>query len=199
MKSHKLVRNAISKELAEFVYAYLLNKRKVARHLYETKYISKFTEEWGVWDDGTVANTYSYYADLATETLLQKLKPLVESETGLQLHETYSYGRIYKKGDLLPKHADRELCEYSITMNLGGDEWPFYLELEPGNEIEVIMSAGDMLIYKGELRHWRLEFDGDVCCQIFLHYVDATREGIHQRKYDGRPFVGLPAWFGKNH
>ena len=45
-------------------------KRQVARTLFDTRYISPFTTEFGVWNDEQVPNTYSHYADIAMETLL---------------------------------------------------------------------------------------------------------------------------------
>ena len=196
---YKVIKQAISKELAEFVYSYFLNKRKVAGYLFETLYISPFTEYWGVWNDEQIPETYSHYADIAMETLLIKLKPLMEKESGLKLNETYSYARIYKTGDVLKRHKDRYSCEVSTTLNLGGDEWPIYLEPsgEEGKEgTKVILNQGDMLVYKGcDVEHWREKFEGENCGQVFLHYNDASDEKAEQNKYDGRPFLGLPAWF----
>jgi len=196
---YKIIKQAISQELAEFVYSYFLNKRKVARYLFDARYISPFTDYWGVWSDEQIPETYSHYADIAMETLLVKLKPLMEKESGLKLNETYSYARIYKKGDELKRHKDRYSCEVSTTLNLGGDEWPIYLEPsgEEGKEgTKVILNQGDMLVYKGcDVEHWRESFEGENCGQVFLHYNDASDEKAEQNKYDGRPCLGLPAWF----
>ena len=196
---YKIIKQAISEELAEFVYDYFLNKRTVARHLFDTRYISPYTEYWGVWNDEQIPETYSHYADVAMETLLVKLKPLMEKESGLKLNETYSYARIYKKGDVLKRHKDRYSCEVSTTLNIGGDEWPIYLEPSGEEEKEgtkVILNQGDMLVYKGcDVEHWREKFEGENCGQVFLHYNDASDEKAEQNKYDGRPFLGLPAWF----
>ena len=196
---YKIIKQAISEELAEFVYEYFLNKRTVARHLFDTRYISPYTEYWGVWNDEQIPETYSHYADVAMETLLVKLKPLMEKESGLKLNETYSYARIYKKGDVLKRHKDRYSCEVSTTLNIGGDEWPIYLEPSGEEEKEgtkVILNQGDMLVYKGcDVEHWREKFEGENCGQVFLHYNDASDEKAEQNKYDGRPFLGLPAWF----
>ena len=196
---YKIIKQAISKELAEFVYSYFLNKRKVARRFFDDRYISPFATEFGVWSDEQVPETYSHYADIAMETLLEKLKPLMEKESGLKLNETYSYARIYKKGDELKRHKDRYSCEVSTTLNIGGDEWPIYLEPsgEEGKEgIKVILKQGDMLVYKGcDVEHWREKFEGENCGQVFLHYNDASDEKAEQNKYDGRPCLGLPAGF----
>ena len=81
-------------------YSYFLNKRKVARVLFDQRIFISFNTEYGVWNDEQVPNTYSHYSDMAMETLLQTLNPKMESETGLKLYPTYSYARIYKKGDI---------------------------------------------------------------------------------------------------
>ena len=194
---YKIIKQAISQELAEFVYSYFLNKRKVARYLFDARYISPFTDYWGVWSDEQIPETYSHYADIAMETLLVKLKPLMEKESGLKLNETYSYARIYKKGDVLKRHKDRYSCEVSTTLNLGGDEWPIYLEPsgETGKEgTKVILNQGDMLVYKGcDVEHWREAFEGEICGQVFLHYNDIADGEKH--KHDGRPLLGLPGRF----
>jgi len=196
---YKVLRGAISKELAAFVYAYFLNKRQVARFLFDQKYISPFTQYWGVWNDEQVPNSYSHYSDPAMETLLASLKIKMEKETGYKLNETYSYARIYKSGDVLHRHKDRYSCEVSTTLNLGGDPWPIYLD-PTGKKgqagIKVELEPGDMLIYSGcDLEHWREAFTGKDCAQVFLHYNDAKKKTAKTNKYDGRPFLGLPAWY----
>ena len=108
---YKVLRGAISKELASFVYSYFLKKRQVTRFLFEKEFMSPFTDYWGVWNDQQVPNTYSHYGDIAMETLLKDLKSTMEKETGYKLNETYSYARIYKTGDVLHRHKDRYSCE----------------------------------------------------------------------------------------
>ena len=191
-EKYQIIKGAISKELADFCYQYFLNKRKVARHLFDTHYISQFTEYFGVWNDTQVPETYSHYSDIVMETLLQKVKPIMEKESETKLIETFSYARIYKNGDELKRHKDRYSCEISTTMYLGGDEWSIYLE----PNIEVNLEQGDMLMYKGcDLEHWRNPFKGENCVQVFLHYNNASSKDAKQNKFDGRPMLGLPAFF----
>ena len=196
---YKVIQEAISKDLANFVYNYFLLKRQVVHHFNQTRYISPFTDYLGTWKDNQIPETYSHYSDFAMETLLSKVKPIMEKETGLQLGETYSYARVYKKGDELKRHKDRPSCETSCTMNLGGDLWPIFLE--PSGELgkegtKILLNPGDMLIYRGcDVEHWREPFEGNDCCQVFLHYNDVNGQFAEQNKYDGRPFLGLPAWF----
>ena len=196
---YSILKKAISKEMADFCFTYFLNKRKVARFLFDQKYISPFPEYWGTWNDEQVPNTYSHYSDLVMETLLQKVKPVMEKHTGLKLNETYSYARIYKQGDILARHKDRYSCEISTTLNLGGDPWPIYLDStgKTGQAgIKVNLDPGDMLIYSGcDLEHWREEFTGKNCGQVFLHYNRAGSKLAKENAYDKRPFIGLPAWY----
>jgi len=196
---YQIIKNAISEELADFCYQYFLNKRMVARHLFDEKYISQFTEYFGVWNDQQIPETYSHYADIVMETLLQKVKPIMEKESGVKLIETYSYARIYKNGDELKRHKDRPSCEISTTMNLGGDDWSIFLEPsgKKGKDgVEIKLKPGDMLMYRGcDLEHWREPFLGKDCGQVFLHYNDANGENAKQNKFDGRPMIGLPSYF----
>jgi len=138
-----------------------------------------------------IPNTYSQYANMAMETLLLKCLPGMEKATGLKLYPAYSYARIYKKGDELKKHKDRFSCEISTTMNLGGDDWPIYLE-----GLKVDLKQGDMLVYSGcELEHWRKKFKGKECIQVFLHYNNIKTKGAKDNMFDKRPHLGLPSWF----
>ena len=58
---YRILRGAVSLELCDFCYRYFLNKRKVARLLFDTRWISPFTTEWGIWNDKQVPNTYTHY------------------------------------------------------------------------------------------------------------------------------------------
>ena len=198
---YQVIKGAISTELADFCYQYFCNKREVARKLFDDRYISQFTDYFGVWNDKQIPETYSHYSDIVMETLLQKVKPIMEKESDTKLFETYSYVRIYKKGDELKRHKDRYSCEISTTMHLGGDEWSIFLEPsgEEGKDgIEVKLEAGDMLMYRGcDLEHWRQPFKGKDCGQVFLHYNDTSGEDAEINKFDGRPMIGLPSWYKK--
>ena len=196
---YKVLKAAISPELAEFVYTYFLNKRTAARFLFDQKYLSPFNTEYGVWNDAQVPNTYSHYGDLVMETLLGQLNDKMNKETGLKLSPTYSYARIYKKGDILARHKDRYSCEVSTTLNLGGESWPIYLDptgKEGGAGIKIDLKPGDMLIYSGcELEHWREEFKGKDCGQVFLHYNNTKGKNAKENLFDKRPMLGLPQYF----
>lgn len=206
-----VIKQAIDPKVAEFVYNYFLMKRQVARTFFDTRYISPYTTEWGVWNDEQIPETYSHYGDIAMETLLLAVQPIMEKQTKLKLNPTYAYARIYKKGDILHRHKDRFSCEISTTLNLGGDDWPIFIEKDPkkGGVVEgqgyvsdytkgtkVNLQPGDMLVYKGNiLEHWRDAFEGEDCGQVFLHYNNRATAGSDDNIYDGRPHLGLPPYF----
>ena len=147
----------------------------------------------GTWKDAQVPNVYSHYADFVMETLLMKVMPIMKQETNLNLIPTYSYARVYEKGSVLAKHKDRPSCEISTTLNLGGDSWAIYLE-----GIKVDLEPGDMLVYSGcELEHWREEFTGNICVQVFLHYNHVNGQFADSNLYDKRPLLGLPPFTKK--
>ncbi len=201
-----VIKNAINKELASFVYDYFLLKRQVYNTFVKDNFISPFDKTWGMYDP-QVPDTYSHYADVCMETLLQKVLPIMQEKTNIKLIPTYSYARIYKKGDVLHRHKDRFECEISTTLNLGGDLWPIYIDSDPKSGeysedgkkyssknnpgIEVNLEQGDMLVYRGNLlEHWREKFEGESCGQVFLHYNQVGSK--LENKYDGRPHLGLP-------
>tara|TARA_R110000796_G_scaffold63333_1_gene146431 strand:+ start:481 stop:1149 length:669 start_codon:yes stop_codon:yes gene_type:complete len=211
---YTILKKVLSPDVADFFYKYFLLKRQVAATFYESKYLPENREEWGTWGDTQVPNTYSHYADLVMETLLVKFLPTMQKTTGLKLNPNYSYARIYKRGDVLHRHKDRFSCEISTTLNLGGDPWPIYLEpnknvgipngkkitiTSKNKGIKVNLKPGDMLIYEGnKLEHWREEFKGAECTQVFLHYNNAATPNADKNIFDGRVHLGLPSVFRKN-
>jgi Rps23 Pro-64 3,4-dihydroxylase Tpa1-like proline 4-hydroxylase len=198
-KKYTVIKNAISKELSDFIYNYFSMKRRVANILFKEKYMSPYETFFGTWNDPQVINTYSHYSDIVMETLLLKLNDLMNQKTKLTLYPTYSYARVYKNGDILAKHKDRFSCEISATMNLGGELWPIYLKDTKNQVKKVILKPGDMLIYTGtELEHWREPFEGKDCAQVFLHYNNKNTAGSDLNIYDSRATLGLPSWFKKN-
>jgi hypothetical protein len=141
-------------------------------------------------DGAQVSGTPFCYADPLMESLLEALCPLVEVETRLTLCPTYSYFRVYRRGDVLHRHTDRPACEASVTLNLGGDQiWPIWIEVA-GRPREIRLQPGDALIYRGvQLPHWRETFRGETAVQVFLHYVE--REGSNREWiFDKRPRLG---------
>ena len=207
-QKYQVVKNAISYELANFIFNYFLLKRDAVKFLYQNN-ITYDTGLLGTWTDRQIPNTYSCYADPVMETLMIKVLPKMQQETGLNLVPTYSYARLYKKGDILKRHKDRPSCEISCTLNLGGDPWSIFIDGTGADTVideyknihkpnapkgtKVLLEVGDMLVYSGcELEHWREPFEGDTCGQVFLHYNHVNGPFASKNKFDGRPMLGVP-------
>jgi len=143
-----------------------------------------------------IPGTHSQYADPLMESLLLKLHPVIEEHTGLALHPTYSYYRVYKSGDILKEHTDRPACEISVTVCFNFDykelngkyDWPIWMVDSP-----CVMEPGDGVIYHGcDLNHWRDKFEVPHDAwhvQAFFHYVNANGPNANCQ-FDTRPFIG---------
>jgi hypothetical protein len=187
-KGYEIVKKALPKDICKHISDYFLQKRKVTDMLFNSKYQSPFEEINGGFNDTQAPGCFSIYSDINNEVLLTRLRPTMEKVIGKKLVEAYSYCRVYERGAVLDKHKDRDSCEFSTTLNLGGDPWPIFID-----NTKVLLKQGDMLVYEGcKYEHWRERFDGVYCTQVFLHYVD---EDNNKLKYDGRPMLGLPAFF----
>lgn len=193
---YQVIKNLISPDVAELGYRYLLNKRRVFTFLHQNKLINPFSTHWGWMDDPTVKDTWATYGDVFFDTILAEKKEAIEKAIDFKLVETYTYGRLYKHGDILKRHKDRPSCQISATMFLGGEPWSIYVDNTGGTNnpgIKVDLEPGDCLMYRGcELEHWRDQFKGEICGQVFFHYNDANDPMSEKNKFDDRPILGLP-------
>jgi len=212
---YAVVRNVLTNQTAKFLEKYFLLKRKVYDTLQSANYLPPNETIHGYYQDGQCKeDVFCIYGDPAFDNLFDIVLPVLERETGLNLLPTYTYGRIYRKGSVLTRHKDRPSCEISATMNLGGPSWPIYLDVDKtsgyfdkndnyyaGNNkgIEINLNPGDLMIYRGcDFEHWREEINEDDTCQIFIHFIDATKENVDFKNvFDSRPHLGLNNWFSK--
>lgn len=146
--------------------------------------------------DAQVAKSVGIYGDPAFDTLMLMCQSMVEDVVGKKLLPTYTYARIYFNGaDLLP-HVDRDECEHSVSLSLGGQSelvWPLWFKNEEAEPEYAAMYEGDAVIYQGnKVHHWRDAFEGTTQFQVFMHYVEADGEHKDQL-FDTRPYIGLPA------
>jgi hypothetical protein len=145
-------------------------------------------------DDEQVPGTPCVYGGVVLDGLMEELRPAVEHCTGLKLYPTYSYGRLYKHGDALPKHRDRAACEISVSLNLAqtpDEPWPLHVQVGE-HDVAVKLKPGDALLYRGiELTHWREPYAGESLAQVFLHYVDQNGPCAGE-KFDCRPALAMP-------
>ena len=178
-KGYAIIPNALTDELRDFVTQYALFDE-----------MQNFSA-----NDEQIPDAHSKYADPVMETMLLHLHNLMEENTGLKLFPTYSYYRIYRKGNELTKHTDRDSCEISTTVcfNYSYDDskytWPIYVDNYP-----VTLKPGDLVIYRGiDLEHWRDPFncpnENDWHVQGFFHFVDANGP-CQDWKFDKRDTIG---------
>ncbi|MEQ1898452.1 MAG: hypothetical protein ABL971_13800 [Vicinamibacterales bacterium] len=134
------------------------------------------------------------FSDPLMEHVLSGVQPRVEQLSGLVLDPTYSFFRIYRRGNLLEPHLDRAACEISVSLNLGPKletPWPLHMK-GPLGQTAVAMQPGDAVFYFGiECPHWRDPLESDHSALVFLHYVE--RGGRYADwKFDKRSSLGAP-------
>ena len=207
-KKYQVIRGAISKEIADIAYTYLKISADADIWMLENGVTHAGNKLVGNFNDSQVPNSYAKYGDRLMETLLVKTIDVMQKKTGLKLVPTYSYTRLYKTGNILQRHKDRPSCEISTTLNLGGDNWPIFIDPtgsdnviderkgihrpEAPKGVKVDLKPGDMLIYSGcDLEHWREPFEGKLCGQVFLHYNHADGRFAKSNLYDKRPMLGI--------
>jgi len=207
-KKYQVIKGALSKELSNFIFNYMMLQRDAVDLMLKNNKINPANPFIGNRVDKQIPGAYSKYGDWVMETLLMYMIPIMKAKTGMELVPTYSYTRLYEKGNILRRHKDRPSCEISTTLYLGGDEWPIFLDpsgadfvinedaqtIKPGapKGVRVDLKVGDMLIYSGcELEHWREPFQGNVCSQVFLHYNHANGPYAKSNLFDKRPLLGV--------
>ena len=129
------------------------------------KWLSPQTEEWGVYNDGQVPNTYSCYGDTAMETLLLRVKPIMEELTKLNLTETYSYARVYKNGDVFFNKRQQVLFLISKYDTAAGKRWVWLpITSNYGGQY------GERTLGNGGEEHIILQFKGEDYEKVFNIY-----------------------------
>jgi hypothetical protein len=174
-----VVRRFIDAELADFLCSYV-----------HTRFASRLLGPGGP----AAPDSLGGYGDPTFDGLLEFRRPRVEQLTGLGLHATYSYFRLYRHGNELRRHRDRPACEISVSLNVGQsptDPWPIHVEGPSGPHM-ALLAPGDALVYRGvDLFHWREPYAGRQLVQALLHYVD--RQGPRaDQKFDGRKTLMRP-------
>lgn len=178
-------------------YVYLSNviPRQTCEDL--TKHMFSLYDAGQLTKDPQCPLSDSVYGNPILDNFLQSLAAPLSAQLGIQLLPTYTYARIYRPGEMLVRHRDREACEISGTMTLGFDPgsgiWPICFTGDEndivGNSVEI--NIGDLVMYHGnELYHWRPAYKGKWQVQVFFHYVDAN--GPHANwANDGRSTLGV--------
>lgn len=186
------VKELVSQEIVQIVSQYALINEMIS-----------FTGETdkGI-DKAQVPGAHGKYADTLMESILIHLQPKLEYITGLTLHPTYSYFRVYRSGMELKPHIDRPSCEISTTVCFKYNYidlqdslvWPMYIRAN-NQSIPIGLKPGDGIVYRGlDLTHWREPLtapDYSYHIQGFFHYVDANGP-YADYQLDKRLFIGQP-------
>jgi hypothetical protein len=132
-------------------------------------------------DDTQAPKSYSEYNYISFLELLCEKTQEVSSILEETVLPTYAYARVYKNGSVLDRHVDRDACEISITVHLGGDKsYPIFIKTPNGEERSVELNPGDAMMYLGIVaEHWRESYTGENYCQVFLHYVRSRGECMY--------------------
>lgn len=171
----------IDLSVCELAYRYMMLKCATGRFQYPA-------------GDTYIPGAPGEYGDPLTEALLGQLEPIVERVTGLETLPTFSYCRVYFRGEELPAHNDRIECEIGVSACMGGQTevpWTFNLDA-PAGTVRLATAPGDIVVYKAcEMTHQRDPLQGDHQAQVFLFYVN--RNGpLSSLRFDSRPGLAVP-------
>jgi hypothetical protein len=132
--------------------------------------------------DDLVERRYVGHNEAVARFFHRLLAPLVTEIVGQPVKPSYVFFSSYLEGALLPRHIDREQCEWSISLQLdytpepaAATPWAIHLqplaETAPATALQ--LALGDGLLYKGrELWHHRDPLPpGHRSTSLFLHYV----------------------------
>lgn len=122
------------------------------------------------------------YEDACYTEVHKLLCEQLSAQLGIELIATFNSVRLYSNNATLPKHRDREACEFSLSVSIdyAGDEiWPIHLsdkeQDEQGHAIS--LAIGDGVILQGaKVYHWREPLKSQWQIQAFFFFVDAAGE-----------------------
>jgi len=134
--------------------------------------------------------------------VLEELHPIhTDFVNGIDLIGAKAYGlRVYRNQSMLLMHSDKPDTHIvgsilHIDHSEDSKDWPIVVEDFKGNTHEIVMEAGDMLLYESaKVYHGRPRaFDGSWYCSIFSHYypADWDVENEHWESHYAVP----PCWF----
>jgi hypothetical protein len=82
----------------------------------------EFSQQNNLGGDSQIPTSSSDYNYISFLELLCEKTPEVSEILEETVLPTYTYARVYKNGSVLEKHSDRDSCEISLTLHLGGDQ-----------------------------------------------------------------------------
>jgi hypothetical protein len=163
----------MNSDLLKNNYIFLPNFIEIKRANKMAENFYSFCQENKLKGDHQAPNSSSFYNYIDFLELLCEKTPIISSLLNETVLPTYTYSRVYRKGDDLKRHRDRPACEISLTLNLFKEKnWPIYIQKPNGEEVSIEMEPGDAMLYLGCVAdHWRHELDHNNYIQVFMHYV----------------------------
>jgi hypothetical protein len=131
--------------------------------------------------DAQSSRRFIVHNDPVSVWLHARLCPAVDRLLPISVRPSYTYLVSYLEGADLPRHTDREQCEY--TLSLAVDAWPdvsragaWPLHLQMGAEnatVSVSLAPGDAVLFAGRrLAHFRDPLPmGSTSTSLLLHFV----------------------------
>lgn len=125
------------------------------------------------------ARCLSMHNEVTTQFFHHQLTSTISQIVGEPVKPSYSYVRCYRSGAGLPRHTDREQCEFTVSLCVDFSPepdsvtgWPIYVEAGNGT-IAVQQAIGDALLFRGrELPHYRRPLPkGCTSTSVFFHFV----------------------------
>ena len=142
----------------------------------DRKHIIKCWEEYGdIVEDHQAVGTKVIRLPEFLFPYLDKVKPILEGDTGYKLTGKYTAIRLYKKGDKLAKHIDNA-AEFAISIIVDqSDQLENSLVFYGDTTTTVNLNIGEGCYFRGtKVPHERLEVQSDFILHIYLGYDIAT-------------------------
>ena len=145
------------------------------------------------------------------ETLLWGLTPIMSQLVGRDLLPSYTYFRIYLKGDICRVHSDRPSSEFGLSMTLEYSDdqiWDLQLGKERIDSLyplsddfgtmdyaSIEMGVGDAVLYQGShYAHGRMQPNPNAwSAHLFLFFVDRngpySKHAFDEKQFDRVDFT----------
>lgn len=134
--------------------------------------------------DAQCPGRYVAHNEIVARFFHYQLAAAIGEAVGEFVKPSYVYVAAYQSGAELPKHTDREQCEYSLTLCIDHSppelegSWPIHLE-SSGETTSLSQRVGDGIVYRGrELAHYREMLPaGSTAIFLLFHYVPEDFSG----------------------
>jgi hypothetical protein len=152
--------------------------------------------------DSLCPTSLSLGGDAGLDAVLEWIRPEISRLVGFEVVPAFSYTRQYAKGEMLPRHKDRDACEVSVTVSIqiphGAGPSILHLKAPRSKKTKVETFEGDACVYAGpEVEHWRERFQIGGYIQLFLHFIAKESPNYPKLMFDGRECLGAPFHKGR--